>query len=191
MGGHLQVQSNQQHKSRFKKVNLLGAKVGGDVQFAGVTVDGDLNASTLVVGTNLHLSSTEQDKGKFKNITLAGARVGGSFRMDGATLDGIIEAPSLQVGLDVVLYNAVLTKRVTMSFARVGGSFDMRSASVAELHLTGASIAGDFILGGNDPAFTSVAWREDAGTGGPHLRNARIASLVDAPALGPEPGICA
>ena len=55
------------------KVNLLGAKVGGDVQFAEVTVDGDLNASTLVVGTNLHLSSTEQDKGKFKNITLAGA----------------------------------------------------------------------------------------------------------------------
>jgi hypothetical protein len=91
--------------------------------------------------------------------------------MTGTTIDGKLDAESLQVGSDLYMRDAHYGGDVDMVFARVGGNLDLRGASLANLDLSGVSVAGDLRLGGSQK---SNVW-----TGVLNLRNAHAGNLAD------------
>jgi hypothetical protein len=94
------MRSTAQNKASFKGVNLVSAKVTGNVEMDGATFDGDLNAGALQVGAHLVMGSNEQNKASFKAVNLGSAKVTGNVDMDGATFEGNLDAYALQVGAD-------------------------------------------------------------------------------------------
>jgi uncharacterized protein YjbI with pentapeptide repeats len=146
-------------KASFEAVSLIGAKVAGNVEFDGATFGGDLNADSIQVGGHLFMRSTDQNRASFKFVNLAGANVARNVLMEGA------------IGTD----------QIRMVFARIGGNLDIRAASLAELNLSGASIAGDLSLGRFETPNTPTRWLTTDGKPGKLiLRNTRVGNLMDA-----------
>ena len=146
---------------------MSGANVTGNVFMDGATFDGDLDATALQVGANLFMGSTDQSKASFKGVSLISAKVAGNVFMNGA----------------------IGTKRINMVFARIGDSLDIRGTTLAELDLSGASIAGELRLRGFKGPNTPTRWRTAEGEPGKLiLRNTRIANLTDAQDAWPTKG---
>ena len=64
----------------FAAVDLIGARILGDVELSGSTVTGMLNANRLDVGGGLYL----HDGGTFADIGLLGARITGDAVLNGS-----------------------------------------------------------------------------------------------------------
>jgi hypothetical protein len=74
---------------------------------------------------------------------------------------------------------------VVMVFSHVGGNLDLRGATLANLDLSGASIAGDLRLGG---AHNSAVWTGKSGAPGTlNLHNTHAGNLMDAIDAWPAP----
>jgi uncharacterized protein YjbI with pentapeptide repeats len=178
-----------QTKASFKGVNLAFARITGNAAMGGATFEGNLNALSMQVGGHLLMSAAEPFTASFKKVLLGSAKITGNLMIDDATLDGDLDATSLQVGGDVFLRNATCTQRVDMIFARIGANLDVSGATLAELRLSGATIAGEFVLGGGDTANKPAVWlRKDGSPGALKLYNTRVANLVDAENAWPARG---
>src|SRR5262249_4146927 len=96
VGGTLSMASSAANKTRFNGVNLTGAKIGGDVSgsgtsfktvnligariqgefnMRGASVDGAISASSLEVGGDLSMQSNGDIKTSLKDINLTGAKI--------------------------------------------------------------------------------------------------------------------
>jgi len=180
IGASLFMRSTDQNRAAFKGVILRSAKVIGTAEMDGATFDGDLNANRLQVGADLFMRSTDQNKAVFKGVTLRSAKVTGTAEMDGATFDGNFDADGLQVGADLFMRDIIGTNPINMVFVHTGGSLDIHGSTLAGLDLSGASVAGDLILGG-DENWRPAVWRtKDGKPGNLTLRNTRISNLMDA-----------
>ena len=112
-------------------------------------------------------------------MDLRRAKVTGRVEMNDAAFDGEFEAEALQVGDSLFMLEVTGAKPIRMQFARIGGNLDIRRAILAELDLSGASVAGEFSLG-RSKTMNDVFWRiKEAKPGDLILRNTRVASLVD------------
>ena len=207
----LLMRSTDANKARFKRVSLNSANVTGHVSMEGASFDGDLDAAALQVGAHLVMTSTDQHEASFKGINLSTAKIGGNVEMQGASFDGDLDAIGLQVGAylfmrstgqhkasfqgvnlnsakvagDVLMDKAVGFQQINMSFIVIGGNLDISGTSLAELDLSGASIAGDLRLGSFSGSNTPTLWREP---GQLNLRNTRIGNLMDAEDAWPTEG---
>lgn len=80
-------------------VRLLGAQIGGDVDFVGATLDGDggtaLNADRMVVKGSLFCRDGFTSKGE---VRLSIAQIDGTAEFEGAQLDGGVTGATLQDG---------------------------------------------------------------------------------------------
>ena len=98
--------------------------------------------------------------------------------MGGASFRRRANAHSLEVGGDLFMRDADYADKVVLFFAHVGGNLDLRGARLSGLDLSGASIAGDFRLGGSYPP---AVWTGKNGEPSAlNLRNAHIGNLMDA-----------
>jgi hypothetical protein len=106
--------------------------------------------------------------------------------MTGASFDGKLNAETLEAGGDLFMSDANYAHEVVMVFAHVGGGLNLRGATLADLNLSGASVAGDLALGGGRPP---VVWRGKNGEPGTlALRNTHIGNLMDAKDAWPAQG---
>jgi uncharacterized protein YjbI with pentapeptide repeats len=182
VGGDLSMQADAKYNSSFKMVQLVGATVAGNVSMMGASFDGALIAGLLKVGGNLAMGSLTPDllqeftrltgslpeyktsEASFKQVFLIGLKVGGYVNMRGAHY----------------------ADNVDMGLARIGGNLDLRGANLADLDLSGTTIAADLQLGG---ARESAVWKgKDGKPGALHLRNAHIGNLMDARDAWPAQG---
>jgi hypothetical protein len=89
-------------------------------------------------------------------------------------------------GGGLFMRDATFAHQVNMVFAHVAGSLDLRGATLADLNLSGASIAGDFVLGGSHK---SAVWTGNTGEPGTlTLHNTHIGNLMDAQDAWPGQG---
>ena len=162
VGGMLLMRSQDQNEegqnqATFKAVKLPGAKVDGNVVVVGAKFDGELNANSMHVGGMLLMRSQDQNEegqnqATFMDVNLRGVKVDG----------------------DVFMVDAKFAK-VNMVFAHVGAILDLCGASLAEMNLSGASIAGDLRLGRN--CKSSAVWKGNRGILGAHSCAIRISPI--------------
>ena len=195
VGGRLLMRSEMpsegQNKASFKDVKLGGAKVTGQIDMRGASIDGTLDADSLQAGGDLFMRSEGQIKASFKHVNLRGAKVTGQIVMIGASIDDKLYADSLQVGGDLSM-NDAHTDKVQMVFAHVGSNLDLSRATFADLDLSGASVTGDLRLArpyASRPWIRLRPWtRKNGESGALILYNAHIGNLVDAKDAWPKRG---
>jgi hypothetical protein len=175
VGGNLVMNSDNQSKATFNGVSLTGAKVVGSVNMGGADFAGILDAGFLQVGGSLGMASLPPNRASFKkDVNLNGARIAGKVDMTGADFEGRLNADSLTVGGDLFMRQACqLDDKGVMVFAHVGGNLDLRGASLADADLSGASVAGELRLDGQDSVICTN------GSGKPRLLNLRNAKVGD------------
>jgi uncharacterized protein YjbI with pentapeptide repeats len=179
VGGSLLMRSDGENKASFKdNVDLHSATITGLIAMDGAEFEGLLKADKLQVGGSLLMRSEGENKASFKDVDLTGATITGQISMDGACFNGWLNAEKLQVRGDLFMRDAHDAHKVDMVFSRVDGSLDLRGATLADLDLSGASVAGDLRLGG---PYESIPWKGMNGEPGAlTLRNTRIGNLMDA-----------
>ncbi len=179
VGEMLIMRSEDQYKSSFKEVNLRGAKITGQVDMRGASFDGLFFADSLQVGEMLLMRSDGQYKSSFKEVSLREAKVSGPADMSRASFEGMLVADSLHVDGNLFLRDAHASADVDLIFAHVGGNIDLLGADLTSLHLSGASIGGDFVVGkSQQPSAWTLL----------NLRNAHVGYLTDARDAWPEQG---
>jgi len=186
VGRGLQIYADGQNKASFKDVDLASAKIAGQFSMTGVSVDGILTADQLHVDGSLHMGSDGQNKANFKGLVLLTvAQITGQVSMKGASFDGGLGAGHLEVGRDLYLDFANCTGHIGMTFAHIGGNVRLRGATLADLDLSGALVAGDLQLSRPEPA----VWKGKNGEPGIlNLRNTHIGNLMDGQDAWPEKG---
>jgi len=180
VGTSLFMGSTDKHQSAFKGVNLIDASIVDSFDMNGVTVDGDFVAYRLRVGGDFMMESTAKSQCTFKSVALTNARVGGNLSTDGATVDGDFDGSGLRVGGTLLMRNVIFAKPLSLVFFHTDAVLDLRGSTLAQLDLSGASIAGDLMLGGGGD-WGPMRWVTKEGKAGNLLlRNTRIANLMDA-----------
>jgi hypothetical protein len=110
-----------------------------------------------------------------KDVNLYAATITGPLDMSGASLEGRLDADSLNVGGDLSMRDACYAGKGTMAFAHVSGNLDLRGASLADVDLSGASVAGELHLDGQKSASCPTSSVEPDVL---NLRNAKIGNLM-------------
>lgn len=164
-------------KASFQRVTLSGARIAGNLDLDSATLAGELTADALQVGGHLLMRPDGPDKTVTRKLVLRGARIAGNVEMVGTVLGGEVDAESVRIGGRLVLQALAGCTRISLAFARIGGDLEVRGASLAELALPAASIAGRLSLGGSGPAMNWCA--ANGGQGVLNLRHARATSLQD------------
>ena len=168
------------------RVELRGARVGGDMVFDGATLDcpGDnvLYAERISVRGGVLFRGASVRGG----INLHGGRIGGALDLTGATIERpegtAVYGDSSQIDGDVTLRLAKVTGAVSLVTARIGADMDLTSAEISNpgavaVDLGRTSVAGAFFL------------REGAKvTGTLSLNGATLGAIVDDPACWPARG---
>lgn len=179
----------------IRPVEIAGSRIEGAIKLSHARTDslialdgslmvGDFSADGLQGENDLYLTNGAAFEGA---VTLTGARIDGDVDMTGARFDGALNANSLQVGGSLHMRDAHYADKVAMLFALIGTHLDLRGATLAGLNLSGASVAGDFRLGGG--SYKSVVWKGKNGEPGAlDLRNTHIGNLMDAKDAWPAPG---
>ena len=173
-------------RASFQRVALSGARIDGNVDLDSATLAGELTADALQVGGHLLMRPDGRDNAVFRKVVLRGARIAGNVEIVGAVLGGEVDADGIRVGGRLVLQSLAGCARLSLAFARIGGDVDVRSASLSELALPAASIAGQLSLGGSGPPMNWCA--ANGGQGTLSLRHARVTSLRDSPDSWPAKG---
>ncbi len=186
VGESLFMNSDDKNKASFKEVDLANAKITGHIKLEGASIDGPLNANGIELGQSLLMNSSDKNKARFETVDLRGAQIGGQINMTGASFDGVLEAESLQVNNMLFMADAYFTDNVNMGFAHLGANLDLRGATFHGLNLSGASISGEFQLGGGHD---SAVWKGNIRKPGAlTLRNTHFGNLMDATNSWPERG---
>ncbi len=185
VGGSLFMAPDAQNKASFKEVILRGAKITGQIAMTGASFDGTLDANGLQAEA-LFMRSDAQNKASFKDVDLTSAKITRQIDMAGASFDGTLDAESLRTDGDLFLHGAHCAQAARMVFAHVGGGLDLRGATLADLNLSGASVAGDVALGGDT---SPAVWKGKNGEPGTlTLHNTHIGNLMDVKTAWPDPG---
>lgn len=173
-------------KASFQRVTLSGARVSGNIDMDSATLVGELAADALQVGGHLFMRPDGRQGAVFRKIILRGARIAGNVEMVGAVLGGEVDADNVRIGGKLVLHALAGCTHISLAFARIGGDLEVRGASLAELALPAASIAGRLSLGGGGPAMNWCA--ANGGQGVLNLRHARATGLKGAADAWPAKG---
>ena len=177
-------------------VYLGGASFDGVLQADFLQVDGTLvmaprsedkaNRSLLEAFENLGIEMAPTGGGEtlkllartatFKqDVNLSAAKIMGPLDMSAASFEGKLNAEALNVGGDLVIRDACHIDKAAMSFAHVGGNVDLRGARLADIDLSGASVAGELRIDGQKLAACPKT------SGNPDvlsLRNAKVGNLL-------------
>jgi hypothetical protein len=154
--------------SRFKAVDLRGARISIEIDAAGASFDGDLDARSLFVDGSLFLSSEVGNETNFKSVNLRNARVTAQADMSGATFAGDVDASFLHVGGSLLMRSesgnrAIFKKKVDLSGASIAGKVDMTGARFeGDLDADSLQAGESLLMGselGNNATFRNVILR--------------------------------
>ena len=110
-----------------------------------------------------------------QDVNLSAAKIMGPLDMSEASFEGKLNANALNVGGDLVIRDACHADKAAMPFAHVGGNVDLRGASLAEVNLSGASVAGELRIDGQKLAACPKSSNDPDVL---NLRNAKVGTLL-------------
>jgi hypothetical protein len=170
--------------SRFEdSISISYAHTPRLISLSGTLVIGAFDASGFHSDSDLWLRDGTVVR---QNVILRSTKIGGNLDMDGAIVVGQIAGQALEVGKSFFMRDARSFGAVSLVYARLDSSFDLRGATLADIDLSGASIAGELALAGTCPGST---WHGTPGKFvGLTLRNAKVGSLMDAEQVWPNQG---
>jgi len=158
--------------AKFKEVELIIARVGGNLELDGATLDGKLKMNGLDVAQSLFMRAGA----KFKDVELINAKVGGQLNLNDATFDGKLNIGSIVVEGEVYMSGSTFNKTVSLLFARFRRNLDLSNSELIGLDLSGTRIEGELLMGSEWHSRTR--WRKGADIG-LNLRNVHVGALQD------------
>ena len=162
--------------SKFRDVNLVGAKVDGELSMVKATFEGRLDMGDLEVKQHLRISPGS----KFRDVNLVGAKVDGELSMVKATFEGRLDMKFLTVGKYLILHLSRCVGEVSLAFSKVGFISLGGSTFSSPVDATGLTVEGELTL------IPRPTWINSARF---VLRNAHVGALNDGsdPADNPWP----
>jgi len=140
---------------QFAAVNLIGARVDGDLSTIGSRFTGLFTADGLTVTGDLYLRGGAE----FAEVRLLSARVGGDLDAIGSRFTGPFTADRLTVAGGLYLRGGAEFAEVRLLSARVGGHFQMQNSTFREaVDLSDASLGALLLWRGQE----DVTWGADA-----------------------------
>ena len=176
-GADLFMYSDDQNTTSFHNVSLRSANIRGQAAMYGTSF-GNLDADSLQVGGCLLMGTGGKNNASFQEVVLQSPKITGQIYINRARFEGVLYARLLQVGGDLDMRDTHFAQGVLMELVHVDGSLDLRGATLADLNLSGASVVGDFRLGGNYKPADWIGKNDEFGT--LTLRNAHVGNLMDA-----------
>jgi uncharacterized protein YjbI with pentapeptide repeats len=125
VGADLVLGSTPERKSRFKEVNLRGARVTGDFEIGDADFSGDLLADALQAHALFMRSS------KFRLVILRGAKVTGDLIIEKVEFESLY-ADALQVGGLLLVRSSAIFNNVRLRGAKVVGDLEIEDGTRLE-----------------------------------------------------------
>ena len=164
--GSVFMSATEEHRFEAKgEVRFLGAKIGGNLNFAGAVLlnpNGNaLNSNGAnISGDALLRASANHVFEATGTVRLLGARIAGSLEIEGAILSNAggdaLNADGIQVGVDVLVgatdqYGLTATGTMRLLGARIGGDLSLEGAALTNplgeaISVSGADIGGSVFL---------------------------------------------
>jgi hypothetical protein len=126
-------------------IDLTSAKVAGNVDMDGVSVNGPFDAAGLQVGESLLMRPAGKYVATLHEIFLGGAKIDGSLEMTGALVAGNLDVTSAHVGGSLSMQVASLNE-VLLRFARVDGNLNMMGACVTKLDASSLHVGESLLM---------------------------------------------
>jgi uncharacterized protein YjbI with pentapeptide repeats len=195
-------------KARFADVDLVGAKIEGQLDMSSSTFNGTLIMNGLEVGSGLFM----RDKAQFAEVDLKSAKTEGQLDMSSSTFNGTLNMDSLEVGsslfmrdkaqfADVVLRGTKIEGQLSMIGSTFNGTLDMDGLEVGssllmrdkaqfadvvlrrakiegQLDMSSSTFNGTLIMNGLEVG-SSLFMRDKAQFADVDLRSAKIEGQLD------------
>jgi hypothetical protein len=100
--------------SHFTRLNLVGADIGGHLDFKGSSVSQSVNMDSL------HVDALSMERVHFPDLWLATAKIGNLLRLNDSVVSGRIQMTNMEVGNDLEMINSTL-REVILRSAKIGG----------------------------------------------------------------------
>lgn len=162
-----------QDGAEFAVVDLLGAKIDGQLAMSGSKFTGPLRIENLQVGMNVVMGPN----GVFNAVLIRAANIADQLAMDGARFTGTLRMDSLRVRNHVFMRGVEITtpgSEIDLVASEIGGSLEIRNSLLSSLNLTDTKIGGELVLGLKGSSL--LKWQPNSRL---VLHNTEVGSLQD------------
>ncbi len=125
-GIHVDYDLFLRDRSQLHDVNLVSARIGGQLDLSSSTVTGTLNMDGIHVDYALFLRGGAQ----FHDVNLVGARVGGQLYLSSSTVSGMLDLNTVQVDQSLHMNEKAQFTEINLGSARIAGQLNLSSSTV-------------------------------------------------------------
>ena len=148
--------------AEFAEVDLIGAKIGGQISMIGSKFTAMLIMDSMQVEGSLLM----REGAEFAEVDLRGAKIGGQVCMSGSQFTGKLNMDSMEVGSNVFMREGAEFAEVDLGSAKIGGQISMIGCKfTGKLNMNGMQVEGSLLMR-KVPEFAEVDLR-GAKIGGP------------------------
>ena len=148
VGGTLFIKGNAGKEDQttvcYKEVDLIGAKIGGQIDLKGSRFKGNVIMDNIEVGGNLIISKGTEFSSELR---LVAAKIQGNISIQGSTHKGNLLMEAVEVAQNVFMTDTSFERSVNLTFSKIKGGLDISKSNFTSLNLTGTKINQDFCLG--------------------------------------------
>ena len=129
--------------ARFNNVDLITAKIDGQLSMDGSTFNGELNMDSISVGGLLLM----KDAARFNNVVLRGANIDDQLSMVGSTFNGELNMNAISVGGSLHMRNGAKFDNVDLRGAKIDGQLSMGGSTFnGELNMDSISVGRSLLM---------------------------------------------
>ena len=139
---HVEKDLFLRNRAKFQNVELLSARIDGQMDMTDVAVEGKMNMGGLQVGLGLFM----RNGATFQDVDLRSARIDGQVDMTDATVKGTLNMNSLQVGALILRDGANFKEPVKLTYAVVEQTMELQGSAFHTVNLQGTEVKGDLFL---------------------------------------------
>ena len=151
------MRSDDGARASFKTVDLSNARITGQLDLTGASLDGDLNADFVQVGGSLFMPSDDNNTTSVGKVNLSGANVAGGTSMDRAVLRDSLVAQGLRVAGDVSIRDIACGCAPCYAFCSTRWQFGHRRQPISPASICTAHLSlGEMRLGNGNRL---IGWR--------------------------------
>jgi len=150
-------------ETEFEEVNLIGAKIGGQIAMTGSKFNGKLNMDGIEVKNGLFMTG----EAEFEEVRLRGAKIGDQIAMIGSKFNGILDMDSMEVKRHLLMRDGDLKmdghefetefEEVALHNAKIGGLIDMTGSKFnGKLNMNGIEVKSHLYMYGEAEVTTTI-----------------------------------
>ncbi len=160
-------------KAQFADVDLVSAKIGGQLDVSSSTFNGTLNMNSLEVGSHLLM----RDKAQLGKVNLTSAKIKGQLDMRSSTFKRALIMNSLEVGSHLLMRDKAQFACVNLTSAKIKGQLDMRSSTFKYALIMNSLEVGSHLLMKNTVVKKSILLTFARIKGNLDISGAKLSSL--------------